>query len=548
MTIESKQRPYDVVVIGAGVCGLYQLYRLLGLGFRVTVVEANDDLGGTWYRNRYPGCRFDSESYTYGYSFSPELLAEWDWTERFAARPETLRYLDHVAERFGLREHIQFGCRVVSADFDERLSQWTVTLADGRVLITRFLMTAVGMLSVPTRPRLLGQDSFAGPSFHTFDWPAEGINLTGKRVAVIGTGATGVQVISTIASEVAELKIFQRHANWCAPLHNSPITPDEMARIKESYHQIFARCRETPGGFLHGPDPRNALSVPQPERHAFWEEKYRQPGFGLWLGNFRDTLMDEHANAELSAFMAEKIRKRVHDPRVADKLIPRDHGFGTKRVPLETGYYEVYNQPNVELIDLSDTPIAAVTPRGLRIAEREIEVDVIIYATGFDAITGAFDRIRITGLGGRTLADKWADGPSTCLGVQTEGFPNLFTLVGPQGGSVATNFPRGIEDIVDWATEFLCWVRERGASYVEPTGTAEREWVEHVKEMSERLLLSKSKSWFTGYNSNLDRDNRPRYMIYTGGAVRYRRRLAEEAAAGYPSFAVERRDLVGAEA
>jgi cation diffusion facilitator CzcD-associated flavoprotein CzcO len=539
MTIGSSQDPYDVVVIGAGVCGLYQLYRLLGFGFRVTAVEANDDLGGTWYRNRYPGCRFDSESYTYGYSFSPELLAEWDWTERFAARPETLRYLNHIAGRFGLREHIQFGCRVVSADFDERVAQWTVTLADGRVLITHVLMTAIGMLSVPTAPRIPGQDTFTGPSFHTFDWPAQGIDLSGKRVAVVGTGATGVQVISTIAGEVAELTVFQRHANWCAPLRNSAIRPDEMARIKASYDRIFARCRETPSGFLHGPDPRDTFSVPEPERRAFWEERYGQPGFALWLGNFRDTLMDKHANAELSAFMAEKIRERVHDAGIADKLIPRDHGFGTKRVPLETGYYEVYNQPNVELVDLGQTPVVAVTPHGLRTAEREFELDVIVYATGFDAITGAFDRIRITGLGGRTLASKWADGPSTCLGVQTEGFPNLFTLVGPQSGSVATNFPRGIEDIVDWATNFLCWLRERAANYVEATAAAEHEWVDHVKEMSERVLLSRSKSWFTGYNSNLDRDDRPRYMVYTGGAVRYRRRLADEAAAGYPSFTVE---------
>jgi cation diffusion facilitator CzcD-associated flavoprotein CzcO len=322
---EAEPANYDVIIIGAGVCGIYQLYRLLELDLNVTVLEAGGGPGGTWYWNRYPGCRFDSESWTYGYSFSPELLEEWNWTEHFSSQPETLRYLEHVVDKFNLRPSMQFDAKVERCTWDEGTRQWTVDTADGRALTCRFLMTALGLLSAPTMPNLEGLDSFQGQSFHTYYWPQEGVDLAGKRVGVIGTGATGVQLIAEIAERVDELTVFQRRPNWCAPLHNSKIGDEEMADIKLRYDEIFERCAKTPGGFIHGPDRRKMAEVPEEERIAFWEELYASPGFGIWLGNFRDVLMDEEANAEFTAFVANKIRERVNDPVVAEKLIPKDH-------------------------------------------------------------------------------------------------------------------------------------------------------------------------------------------------------------------------------
>ena len=534
-----KESPqHEVIIIGAGVSGIYQLYRLLEEGIDVTVLEAGDGPGGTWYWNRYPGARFDSESYTYGYSFSKELLQEWDWSEHFAAQPETLRYLNHVVDKFDLRGHMQFNCHVKSAAFDEDALCWTVTLDDGRTLTSRFLMTAIGMLSAATMPNIEGVDSFQGEAFHTYYWPKEPVDLKGKKVGILGTGATAVQIIAEIADKVDELTVFQRRPNWCAPLHNSPIDDETQARIKASYDEIFERCRQTPGGFIHGPDRRKFADVPEEERLAFWEELYASPGFGVWIGNFRDVLVDEEVNAEFTKFIADKIRKRVHDPVTAEKLIPTDHGFGTRRVPLETHYYEAYNRDNVHLVDLNDTPIERVTPAGIKTSDREYEFDVIIYATGFDAITGAFDRIEFTGVGGRKLSDKWQEGPITYLGLQTTGFPNMIILAGPQGGSVSTNFPRGIEEAVDWATELLRYLRKNGYSRVEPTQEAEDEWTEHVKDTYNYSLLGTTKSWFTGYNSNVAGHDKLRYMIYNGGAPRYRTRLTEVAEGGYKGFAL----------
>jgi len=537
---------YECVIIGTGVAGLYQLYRLRELGLRVTALESNEDVGGTWYRNRYPGCRFDSESYTYAYSFSEELLQEWNWSERFASQPETLAYLSFVADKFELRKDIQFGCRVVGATFDQANTTWVIRLEDGRELTTRFLITAIGALSTPTPPRFEGMDSFDGVSLHTYYWPAEGIALEGKRVAVIGTGSTGVQVISAIASTVAELTVFQRRPNWCAPLHNGPIDEAEMAEIKRSYDEIFRLCGESPSGFMHTPDPRKTMEVAPAERRAFWETLYGSPGFGIWLGNFRDTLMDPRANAELSAFVAEKIRARVKDPAIAAKLIPQDHGFGARRVPLETGYYEVYNRANVRLVDLQQTPIQRVTPAGIQTSGTEYEFDVIIYATGFDAVTGAFDRIDIVGEDGTRLLDKWRHGPRTFLGAQTTGFPNLFMIVGPQSGSAATNYPRGIENIVDWTTEFIRFLRVNGYTRVEPTQEAETSWVGHVAAFAQKTIMGKADSWFTGRNTNVDRSTEPRLLIYTGGAVHYRRFLTEQVDNGYPGFILARREAPNA--
>ncbi len=500
-----------------------------------TVLEAGDDLGGTWYWNRYPGARFDSESYSYSYSFSEELLQEWDWSEHFASQPETLRYLNFVADKFELRPHMQFGCRVNHARFIEEENLWELGLCDGRTVRSRWLLTAIGMLSTPTLPNIPGQEAFKGPSFHTYHWPHEPVELKNKKVAVIGTGATGVQVISDIAGEVGSLTVFQRRPNWCAPLKNGPIDAETMDRIKASYDEIFEKCRSTPGGFLHGPRPQNVEDVSEAERLAFWEELYDSPGFGVWLGNYRNVLLEEEANEMFSAFIAEKIRGRVHDPAVAEKLIPKDHGFGTRRVPMETRYYEVYNQDNVRLVDINETPIDRVTENGIRTSAEAFEFDLIIYATGFDAITGAFDHIDIEGRGGLKLKDKWREGPETFLGLQSHGFPNMLTLAGPQGASVSSNFPRAIEDAVDWATAFITYMKAHDYQRFEPEEAAEAQWLEHVREGYDMMLLTRSnvKSWFTGYNSNIEGRDGFRYQIYLGGAQNYRQKLGDVAEAGY---------------
>ena len=391
---------YDAIIVGAGMSGLYQLYRLRELGLRVRVFEAGTNVGGTWYWNRYPGARFDSESYSYGYSFSKELLEEWEWSEHFAGQPETLRYLNYVADKFDLRRDIQLQSRVVAAIYDQDTPSWTITLEDGNRFRARFLITAIGPLSTPTLPRIEGRDSFEGQSFHTARWPREPVDFAGKRVAVIGTGATGVQTIQTIAGEVGHLTVFQRTPNWCAPLHNGKIDEDAQKRIKAGYPEMFARCQETFACFIHTPDSRGAFEVSDEEREAFYEKLYAERGFGIWQGNFRDILIDRKANATISDFVARKIRERVKDPKVAEKLIPKNHGFGTRRLPLETFYYEVYNRDNVELVDIVETPIERITPKGIKTNAQEYAFDIIIFATGFDAITGAFDKIDFRGVDG----------------------------------------------------------------------------------------------------------------------------------------------------
>jgi len=527
---------HEAIIIGAGVCGIYSLFRLREMEMDVIVVEAGSDAGGTWYWNRYPGCRFDSESFSYSYSFSNELLADWDWTERFSPQPETYRYLQHVVDRFDLRQHMAFNSPVTDAIYDEDANRWEVTTGDGVVRTCRFLIPAVGLLSVPTRPTYPGMDTFAGPSFHTFDWPRDGIDLTGQRVAVIGTGATAVQLIAAIAADVGELKVFQRRPNWCAPLHNSPITREEMATIKQSYDDIFERCAQTPGGFIHGPVATRYADTTAEERRAFWEELYGQPGFAIWLANYREVLMDPEANAEFSAFIADKIRERVHDPETAEKLIPTDHGFGVQRVPMETNYFEAYNHDHVHLVDISASPISEITPSGIRVGDDLHDVDVIIYATGFDAITGAFDHMNIVGRDGRRLRDVWVDDPRTYLGVQVAGFPNMLLPEGPQGAAPTTNFPRIIETGVDFVRELLAHMREVGAATVECTADAEQQWQDEVAGLYQMLLLRQARSWFTGYNSNLEGRDRMRHMMYNGGAPRFRQRLEAVAAAGYEGF------------
>ena len=527
---------YDAIIIGAGMSGLYQLYRLRELGMRVRVFEAGTGVGGTWYWNRYPGARFDSESYSYSYSFSEELLAEWNWSEHFSGQPETLRYLNHVADRFDLRRDIQFRSRVAAAHWQEAARRWDVTLEDGSCHSARFLITAVGPLSAPTMPRIEGVETFQGQSCHTARWPHEPVSFVGKRVAVIGTGATGVQTIQEVAKTVGHLTVFQRTPNWCAPLHNSTIDAATMAEIKAGYPEIFQRCQETFACFLHTPDPRGTFEVTPEEREAFWEKLYAERGFGIWQGNFRDILTDRAANAAISDFVARKIRQRVKDPKVAEKLIPRNHGFGTRRVPLETRYYEVYNQPNVVLVDINETPIERITPTGIKTSDAEYAFDIIIYATGFDAITGSFDRIDIRGVGGLRLKDKWASGPQTYLGVLVTDFPNMMMLMGPH--TALGNIPRSIEYNVDWATRLLRHAREHGLTRVAATDAGVTSWTDHVKSCGVGLLSNEVNSWMTGINSNVEGKQTRIIARYSGSAPAYRARCDEVATKGYQELAL----------
>lgn len=543
----SNELDYEVIIIGAGVAGIYQIKRLTDLGVKATVLDSAGGVGGTWYWNRYPGARFDSESYTYGYSFSREVLDQWHWKERFSSQPENLRYLNFVADKFDLKKHMQFNCTVEAAHYDETSNTWQLKVADGRTLSCRFVIMALGLLSAPTMPRVEGVEDFKGQSWHTFYWPQEPVDLSGKKVAVIGTGATGIQVIGEIADKVGELTVFQRRPNWSAPLNNSAISDEEMADIRQRYDEIFETCARTPGGFEHEPDRRGFWQVSREERVKLWDRLYDEPGFGIWLRNFAEIFTDEEANAEFSEYIADRIRQRVKDPAVAEKLIPRDHGFGVQRVPLETHYFEAYNRDNVHLVDIKETPIERITESGIRTSERDYEFDVIVYATGFDAITGAFDRIDIQGVGGEKLRDKWADGPITYLGMFVHGFPNLIMPSGPQSGSASTNFPRGIETGVNWTTEFLQYLWQHGYTRADATAAAEERWTAHVVKMYSTMLMRKAKSWFTGYNSNVagHEEGKIRYMVYNGGAPKYVQTVTDVAQKGYEGIELSGDDAPG---
>jgi len=522
---------FDAIVIGAGMSGMYQLYRLRELGLRVRVLEAGTRVGGTWYWNRYPGARFDSESYSYGYSFSQELLDEWDWSEHFSGQPEIERYCNLVADKFDLNRDIEFSARVVSAVYDETGQFWTVSLADGTHYRARFMITAIGLLSAPTMPRFEGISDFQGPWCHTGLWPKEGISYEGKRVAVIGTGASGVQAIQEIAKTAGQLTVFQRRPNWCTPLHNRPISKEEMAEIRAGYPELFELCRETAACFIHTIDPRGTFEVTEEERHAFWEDRYAGQGFGIWQGNFRDMMIDREANRLMSDFVADKIRQRVKDPKTAELLIPKDHGFGTRRVPQETHYFEVYNQPNVKLISMLEEPIERITQTGLRTSAQDYDFDVIIYATGFDAVTGSFDRIDIRGTGGQCLKDRWAGGPKTFVGVMIDSFPNMFMIMGPH--AALGNNPRSIEYNVEWIRDLIGHMSDRGLTHTEAVPEAVAEWNDFVHVKAEGLLSNEIDSWMTGINMNVEGKQTRTIVRYSGSAPEYRARCDEVAAGGY---------------
>jgi cation diffusion facilitator CzcD-associated flavoprotein CzcO len=521
----------DAVVIGAGSAGLYQLHRLKELGLKVGLFEAGTGVGGAWYWNRYPGARFDSESYSYGYFFSQDLLREWRWTEHFAAQPETERYFNYVADKFDLRGNIKFSSRVVQAQYLEENHKWAITLEDGARYEARYLIAAVGPLTEPTLPAYEGVNSFIGEAHHTARWPKTPVSFEGKRVAVIGTGASGVQTIQEVAKTAGHLTVFQRTPNYCVPLGNGKIDDKTHEKIRDSYPKIYSRCLESSGGFIHNVDPRSVFELSPDEREAHWEKIYHEPGMAMWLGNFHDIFVDEKANDLVSEFMRKKIRQRVKNPEVAERLVPKNHGFGTRRVPLETGYYELFNRPNVQLIDLQESPILRVTPNGIQTSEATFEFDMIIYATGFDAITGSFDKIDIRGANGTKLKDKWSDGPSTFLGLTTEGFPNFFMPGGPL--TWLGNIPRGLEYNVDFITGLIAYMEDHQIIAVDAKPEAEAEWTTFSREGAKKFLSAKIDSWFTGVNTNVKGKQKRTSPFYRGGGPAYRARCDKTIRDGY---------------
>ena len=523
---------FDAIVIGAGVSGLYQLYCLRNLGLSVRVFEDAPGVGGTWYWNRYPGARFDSESFSYGYSFSEELLQEWDWQELYSGQPENERYLNYVADKFDLKRHIRFNSRVRSCAFEEDRNTWLVEIADGHRARAPFLVTAVGLLSAHYVPDFEGLDTFRGQWCHPGRWPKDGLDLAGKRVGVVGTGATAVQLITEIAPEVGHLTVFQRTANYCAPLRNGPITDAMQREIKANYPEIFKRCSETAGSFIHKFDPRSAFDVSETERQEQYERLWQEPGFAKWLSNFYDVMLPGAANEDYAEFVRNKIRERVHDPEVAEMLTPKDHMFGSKRLPCESGYYEVYNRDNVLLVDVKQAPIQRITPTGLQTAAADYQLDVIIFATGYDAVTGSLNRIDIRGIGGQLLRDKFANGPRTYLGLQSSGFPNMFTINAASVG----NFVRAAEPLVEWVAECIRYVRDNEYVRISPTLEAEAEWVNHVNEAGSKILRSQANSWFVGANI----PGKARALLTSPDtAPVMRAKRADVAAKGYEGFLLE---------
>ncbi len=531
--MQSFESDVDVLVVGAGITGIYQLYRAREAGFSVQLVEAGGGVGGTWYWNRYPGARFDSESYTYAYLFSKELFEEWEWQEHFAEQPETERYLNHVVDRFDLRRHMRFGAKVSSAVYDEGSGTWTVVLDDGAELRARFLIAATGVLSVPYFPDVPGRENYRGESHHTGLWPATPVDFAGKRVAVIGTGSSGVQLIPVIADEVASLTVYQRTANWCTPLNNSPITPEEQAQLRADFEAMRETLNTSASGFLHPVHDRATFDDSKEERLAFFEKMWNSPGFSKLTSHYKDLLFDATANAEWCDFMSDKIRSIVKDPATAAKLIP-DHRFAEKRPPFVTDYYETYNNPNVSLVDLKQTPIIRMTEHGIETAEGEQEFDIVVWATGFDFGTGALSRMGIRGRNGLALTDYWAGGPKTFLGVQTSGFPNLFFPGGPH--AAAGNNPRYNGDQVDFVTDALVYARDHGYDTIEVDPATEDEWTNMIDKRASFGPFGES-SYFFGTNI----PGKPRrYLLNSGGRPKLFSVIAEVVENDYQAFKLSR--------
>jgi len=525
----------DAIVVGAGVAGLYQLHRLREMGLSVKVLEAADGVGGTWYWNRYPGARCDVESMSYSYSFSPELEQEWTWSEKYPTQPEILHYLNHVADRFDLRKDIQFETRVTSAHYDEDAHRWQVLTASGDVLSTQFLIMATGCLSESKTPEVPGVETFQGPTYHTGHWPHKGVDFTGLRVGVIGTGSSGIQSIPLIAQQASDLTVFQRTPNFSMPASNRPLTDDEIATMKARYREWREAQRTSGFGVPVEAATQSALEVEEAERNERYQAGWDRGNLVAIIGAYTDTIVDKAANETAAEFIRAKIRDVVHDPELAETLSPRSFPFGTKRPCLDTGYYQTFNQPHVHLVDLRKTPLAEVTPKGIRTSEQEYEVDAIVFATGFDAMTGALTAVDIRGRGGLSLKEKWGEGPRTYLGLAIAGFPNLFTITGPLSPSVLSNMMVSIEQHVDWVSDLIASMRERGVDEVEATGEAEDGWVEHVAEVGSQTLFPAADSWYMG--SNVPGKARV-FMAYIGGVGTYREQCDAIAAKGYEGFAL----------
>ncbi|KIV94078.1 hypothetical protein PV10_05234 [Exophiala mesophila] len=525
---------YDVIVIGAGLSGMYSLVKMRELGLRTRVIEAGSGVGGTWFWNRYPGARFDSESWSYQYSWSKELLDEWNWTEHFSPQPETLKYCQYVSKKFDLERDIQFNTQITSAHWQDDGRYWQLTDDAGKVYTSRFLITAMGLLNQATLPDIPGVNDFKGIGMHTSRW-RDDVSLEGKRVGIIGTGATAIQTIQEIAKTVGHLTVFQRQPNWAAPLHNSKISAEEMAEIRKQYPEIFKKCNESYSCFIHKADPRKTMSLSKEERLAFLEEVYAKPGFAKVLGIFGDCAFDKEANAEVSEFFANKIRQRVHDPEVAEKLIPKNHGFGTKRLPLETFYFEVYNQPNVKLKDISEDPIERITEKGVKTKSgEEVELDILIYATGFDAVTGAFTAIDFQGVGGEKIMDTWAEGPRTQLGLLVHNFPNMMMILGPH--QMFGNIPRSVEYAVNWTADCIKFCRDNNITRINATTQGVLDWTDHVHKCAVGLLANDVDSWMTGVNKNVKHKQKRIIARYNGPAPGYRALAQGVADRGYVDF------------
>jgi cyclohexanone monooxygenase len=529
-------RQVDAVVVGAGFAGLYMLYRLRGLGLTAQGYEAGAGVGGTWYWNRYPGARCDVESMDYSYSFSEELQQEWRWSERYSAQPEILRYINHVADRFDLRRDIQFDTRVTAATFDEATGRWTVETDRGDRVSAQFCIMATGCLSDAQVPDIEGRDTFQGPWYHTGRWPHEGVDFTGQRVAVIGTGSSAIQSIPLIARQAAHVFVFQRTPNYSMPAHNAPLDPGHERRVKERYAEFRRAARESRVGFVVERSGDSALAVTPEELRAEYERRWARGGLGFAFA-YSDLLTSPDANETAAEFFRAKIRAIVRDPAVAEALVPRDYPLGTKRLCVDTDYYATFNRENVTLVDLRRTPIDAITPHGVRTTEREYAVDSLVFATGFDAMTGALLRIDIRGRGGESLRDTWGAGPRTYLGLAMAGFPNLFTITGPGSPSVLSNMIVSIEQHVDWISECLQYLRAHDRRVIEATREAEDAWVQHVDELGHMTLYPRAKSWYMGANV----PGKPRiFMPYIGGVGVYRERCDAVAAGGYEGFTLTR--------
>jgi cyclohexanone monooxygenase len=528
----SGENDLDAVVVGAGFAGLYMLHRLRGLGLSVRVFEAGDGVGGTWYWNRYPGARCDVESMDYSYSFSDELQQEWTWTERYAAQPEILKYINHVADRFDLRRDITFSTRVTSAVFDDARSRWTVKTDRGDRVSARFCIMATGCLSDAQVPDIKGRETFAGPWYHTGHWPHGGVDFTGQRVGIIGTGSSAIQSIPIIARQASQLIVFQRTPNYSMPAHNAALDREYEQRVKAGYAEFRRQARESRIGFVVERSGDSALAAAPDEREREYEKRWRRGGLGFSAA-YADILTSQEANDTAAEFFRKKIRAIVRDPDVAAALTPTDYPLGTKRLCVDTDYYATFNRDNVSLVDLRKTPIEAITPRGVRTTAAEYAADSLVFATGFDAMTGALLKMDIRGRGGLALRDKWAAGPRTYLGLAVAGFPNLFTITGPGSPSVLSNMIVSIEQHVDWITDCLRELRTQDRQCIEATAEAEEAWVTHVNDVGHMTLYPRAKSWYMGANV----PGKPRiFMPYIGGVGVYRQKCDEVAAAGYVGF------------